>query len=50
MTGKVAATLLHLAPGFANAFANLHNARKGQSGILNIMGDHASYHLKHDPR
>lgn len=31
-----------------NAFANLHNTRKGQSGILNIMGDHASYHLKHE--
>jgi thiamine pyrophosphate-dependent acetolactate synthase large subunit-like protein len=38
MTGEVAATLLHLAPGFGNAFANLHNARKAQSGVLNIMG------------
>lgn len=46
MTGKVAATLLHLAPGFGNAFANLHNARKAQSGVLNIMGDHAAYHLR----
>ncbi|MES2916690.1 MAG: acetolactate synthase large subunit [Pseudomonadota bacterium] len=46
MTGKVAATLLHLAPGFGNAFANLHNARKAQSGVLNIMGDHADYHLQ----
>ena len=48
MSGRVAATLLHLAPGFGNAFANLHNARKAQSGIVNIMGDHASYHLKYE--
>jgi acetolactate synthase I/II/III large subunit len=46
MRGEVAATLLHLAPGFGNAFANLHNARKAQSGVLNIMGDHADYHLR----
>jgi acetolactate synthase I/II/III large subunit len=46
MTGEVAATLLHLAPGFGNAFANLHNARKAQSGVVNIMGDHADYHLR----
>jgi acetolactate synthase-1/2/3 large subunit len=48
MSGRVAATLLHLAPGFGNAFANLHNARKAQSGVVNIMGDHASYHLRHE--
>jgi acetolactate synthase I/II/III large subunit len=48
MTGRVAATLLHLAPGFGNAFANLHNARKAQSGVLNVMGEHASYHLKYE--
>lgn len=48
MSGRVAATLLHLAPGFGNAFANLHNARKAQSGIVNIMGEHASYHLKYE--
>jgi acetolactate synthase I/II/III large subunit len=48
MKGEVAATLLHLAPGFGNAFANLHNARKAQSGIVNIMGDHATYHLKYE--
>ena len=46
MTGEVAATLLHLAPGFGNSFANLHNARKAQSGVVNIMGDHADYHLR----
>ena len=48
MSGKVAATLLHLAPGFGNAFANLHNARKAQSGVFNIMGEHASYHLQYE--
>ncbi|KNG93629.1 acetolactate synthase large subunit [Pseudaestuariivita atlantica] len=48
MSGKVAATMLHLAPGFGNAFANLHNARKAGSGILNVMGEHATYHLAYD--
>ncbi len=48
MSGRVAATLLHLAPGFGNAFANLHNARKAQSGIVNVMGDHASWHLRYE--
>ncbi|MGV8951915.1 MAG: acetolactate synthase large subunit [Cypionkella sp.] len=48
MSGRVAATLLHLAPGFGNAFANLHNARKAQSGVLNVMGEHASYHLRYE--
>lgn len=48
MSGNVAGTLLHLGPGFANAWSNLHNARKGRSGILNIVGDHAGFHLKYD--
>jgi acetolactate synthase-1/2/3 large subunit len=48
MSGRVAATMLHLAPGFGNAFSNLHNARKAGSGVLNVMGDHATYHLQHD--
>lgn len=48
MSGRVAATLLHLAPGFGNAFANLHNARKAQSGVVNVMGEHASYHLQYE--
>ncbi|MFK7791556.1 MAG: acetolactate synthase large subunit [Devosiaceae bacterium] len=48
MSGNVAGTLLHLGPGFANSWANLHNARKGYSGVVNIVGDHAGYHLKHD--
>ena len=41
MTGKPASTLLHLGPGLANAAANLHNAKKAGSGIVNIVGEHA---------
>ena len=48
MKGDVAATLLHLAPGFGNGFANLHNARKASSGVVTVMGDHASYHLRYE--
>ncbi len=48
MSGKVAATLLHLAPGFGNGFANLHNAGKARSGVVNIVGDHATHHLRYD--
>ena len=48
MKGDVAATLLHLGPGFGNGWANLHNASKGGSGIVNVVGEHADYHLKHD--
>lgn len=48
MSGNVAGTLLHLGPGFGNGWSNLHNARKGHTGIVNVVGDHAGYHLKHD--
>jgi acetolactate synthase I/II/III large subunit len=48
MTGQIAASLLHLAPGFANGFANLHNARKARSAMLTIMGEHATYHQQHE--
>ena len=48
MTGKPACTLLHLGPGLGNGLANLHNAKKARSGIVNIVGEHATYHLKHD--
>lgn len=44
VTGRPAATLLHCGPGLANALANLHNARRGRSGIVNIVGDQATYH------
>ncbi len=48
VAGKPAATLLHLGPGLGNGLANLHNAKKARSGIVNIVGEHASYHIKHD--
>jgi acetolactate synthase-1/2/3 large subunit len=48
MTGKPAATLLHLGPGLGNALANIHNARKGNVPMINIIGDHATYHLQYD--
>ncbi|MCW2284510.1 acetolactate synthase-1/2/3 large subunit [Rhodoblastus acidophilus] len=48
MKGTPAATLLHLGPGLANGLANLHNARKAGSGIVNVVGDHASHHLQYD--
>lgn len=48
IAGKPAATLLHLGPGMANGLANLHNARRAHSPIVNIVGDHATYHQKLD--
>ena len=48
MLGKPACTLLHLGPGLANGVANLHNARRAQVPIINVVGQHATYHLRHD--
>jgi acetolactate synthase-1/2/3 large subunit len=48
MAGKPAATLLHLGPGLANGLANLHNARRAASPIVNVVGDHATYHSQYD--
>jgi len=48
IAGKPAATLLHLGPGLGNGLANLHNAKKAGSGIVNIVGEHATYHITHD--
>jgi len=45
---RPASTLLHLGPGLGNGLANLHNAKKARSGIVNIVGEHAGYHIKHD--
>jgi acetolactate synthase-1/2/3 large subunit len=45
MKGTPASTLLHLGPGLANGLANLHNAKKANSGIVNIVGQHAVYHI-----
>jgi acetolactate synthase-1/2/3 large subunit len=47
-TGNPAATLLHLGPGLANGWANLHNARRARVPLINIVGDHATYHSKFD--
>jgi acetolactate synthase-1/2/3 large subunit len=48
MTGKPASTLLHLGPGLANGIANLHNAKKANSGIVNIVGQHATHHIAYN--
>lgn len=48
MTDRPAATLLHCGPGLANGLANLHNARRAHTPIVNVVGDHATYHLKYD--
>jgi acetolactate synthase-1/2/3 large subunit len=48
MAEKPACTLLHLGPGFANGLANLHNASRAQVPIVNLIGQHATYHLRHD--
>ncbi len=48
MAGKPAVTLLHLGPGLANGLANLHNARRAATPIVNIVGDHATYHAQYD--
>lgn len=48
ITRRPAATLLHCGPGYANGIANIHNARRAGSGMLNIVGDHAIPHVAHD--
>ena len=48
MADKPACTLLHLGPGLSNGSANLHNARKANSPVINLIGDHATYHKKYD--
>ncbi len=48
MARKPASTLLHLGPGLGNALANIHNAKKGGVPMVNIVGDHATYHLQYD--
>ncbi|MDH7942393.1 acetolactate synthase large subunit [Pseudohongiella sp. SYSU M77423] len=48
MTGKPAATLLHLGPGLANGIANLHNARKAGTPIINLVGNHPQFHIGYD--
>ncbi|HEY8613284.1 MAG TPA: acetolactate synthase large subunit [Roseomonas sp.] len=48
LAGKPACTLLHCGPGLANGLGNLHNARRARSGIVNIVGDQATYHRPFD--
>src|SRR5271157_5887123 len=48
MAGKPACTLLHLGPGFANGLANLHNASRALVPVVNLIGQHATYHLHHN--
>src|SRR3954467_15301918 len=48
MAEKPAATLLHLGPGLANGLAHLHNAHKAATPMVNIVGDHATYHRQYD--
>jgi acetolactate synthase-1/2/3 large subunit len=48
MTGRPALTLLHMGPGLANGLANLHNARRAHSPVVNVIGDHATWHLAAD--
>ncbi len=48
MADKPAITLLHLGPGLGNGLANLHNARRAASPVINMVGDHATYHLHYD--
>src|ERR1700723_987294 len=48
MAGKPACTLLHPGPGLGAGGGNLHNARRAQVPIVNVIGDHATFHLQHD--
>lgn len=48
ISGRPASTLLHLGPGFANGLANVHNARRARTAMLNIVGDQASWHRAYD--
>ena len=48
MADAPAATLLHLGPGLGNGLANLHNARRARVPVVNIVGDHATYHAQYD--
>lgn len=48
VAGKPAAVLLHLGPGLGNGLANLHNARRAGTPVVNVVGDHATYHKQYD--
>ena len=48
MADKPAVTLLHLGPGLGNGLANLHNAKKALTPMINIVGEHALWHIEHN--
>ena len=48
MAEKPASTLLHLGPGLANGLANVHNAKRADTPMVNVVGDHATYHKRYD--
>jgi acetolactate synthase-1/2/3 large subunit len=48
IAGRPAATLLHLGPGLGNGLANLHNARRGRTPLVNVVGDHSRSHKRLD--
>src|SRR5262245_10428953 len=48
MADRPAATLLHLGPGMGNGLANLHNAMRARTPVVNLVGDHATYHRHYD--
>ena len=48
MADKPASTLLHLAPGLGNGLANLHNAKRAQVPLVNIVGEHRQGHKETD--
>jgi len=48
VAGRPAAVLLHLGPGLGNGLANLHNARRAHTPVVNVVGDHATYHKRYD--
>ncbi|BBU31067.1 hypothetical protein BTHE68_48010 [Burkholderia sp. THE68] len=49
MKDTPASTLLHLGPGLANGLANIHNAKRASSGMVNVVGEHSVSHLRYDP-
>jgi acetolactate synthase-1/2/3 large subunit len=49
MAAKPAMCLLHLGVGLANGLTNLHNARRAFTPVVNVIGDHATWHLPADP-
>ena len=49
MADRPAMTLLHLGPGLGNGIANLHNAKRARTPLVNVIGEHSSWHLPHDP-